>query len=120
MRKELYVVLAALLPMAVAGCSSGQAEAMGGPMAATPSSSFDQTVSPFLTTYCAGCHSGADARDGVDLAFANEADARARNAQFWGRVAGVVERGQMPPRFSNQQPTDDERAAFVEWASGVN
>jgi hypothetical protein len=123
MRKEIRVAVGVGLLGVVASCSSGRMEPAAQPMAATPASSFDQTVSPFLTTYCTGCHSGAEPRAGVELTFADEAAAREKassDGEFWGRVAGMVEEGTMPPGFAPSHPTDDERAAFVAWANTMN
>jgi uncharacterized membrane protein len=123
MTKSFYVAAGAvLLQGMVAGCSSGQMEPAAQPMAAAPASSFDQTVSPFFTTYCTGCHSGADARAGVQLTFANEAETQERasaDADFWGRVAGALEEGRMPPAFAPSHPTDEERATIVEWINAT-
>ena len=113
MKKGWYVMAGAIvLQGTLTSCSSGGAAPAEG-MAA--SATFDQTVSPFFTTYCTRCHSGDDPPAGIVLAFASEEAALAADEAFWDRVSMMIEGGQMPPSFAQPQPSAAERAALVEW-----
>src|SRR3989338_6078091 len=97
---------AVLLQGTVMGCSSlrvqpGTADAIH----------FETDVSPLLTKYCTGCHSGPNAPAAITLAFENEEEAGRKAVtedDFWSRVATNVSSKQMPPPWAPSKPSDKE------------
>jgi len=80
---------------------------------------YKRQVSPFMTTYCARCHSGNRQRGGVTFqsAFKNP-DAPAFRA-LWKRSAAQIKTHSMPPEDADDQPTPQERQAVLDWIDSM-
>ncbi len=81
-------------------------------------SGFTQTVRPFVTEYCAGCHSGSAAPANLDLkSYATLADV-VKDLARWNAVSGRLTAGQMPPKMT-KQPPDELRQQVIAWIRSV-
>ncbi|QDU87624.1 hypothetical protein Pla175_09890 [Pirellulimonas nuda] len=83
-----------------------------------PEPTFSGDVTPFLTRFCADCHTGAESEAGVDLASVETLAQAQSDPSRWRQVKGLIELGAMPPSDHYDLPTDDERKAMVgaiEW-----
>src|SRR6476620_8920447 len=69
---------------------------------------FTQTVKPFLTSYCIGCHSGSTPAAQFDLAPYSTMAAVVRDYGHWNTVLEKISAKQMPPK-GLKQPADDAR-----------
>lgn len=69
---------------------------------------FEKDVKPTLTNFCGQCHTGAGAKDGVDITVLTATD-----KDKFAKLAEEVEARKMPPPKAAKQPTDDERAKLV-------
>jgi hypothetical protein len=79
---------------------------------------FEQTVRPFVTTYCTGCHSGAAAPGGLDLkSYLTRGDV-VRDLARWNTVSGRLSAGEMPPKMMKQPPAE-LREQVIGWIRSV-
>jgi hypothetical protein len=76
---------------------------------------FRGSVAPFLKAYCLDCHGGDDPAAKLDLSHYSSADAIAKAHQTWAIVLDRLQAGEMPPKESESQPTEQERGAVVGW-----
>ena len=65
---------------------------------------FAQTVRPFLTTYCVGCHGGAVPAGQFDLRSYSTVAAVVRDYSHWNALLEKLSGGQMPPKPAKQPP----------------
>lgn len=75
---------------------------------------FQQTVSPFLTKYCADCHSESANESGVVLSSISSDLASGRDMDLWNSVLRELHLEKMPPTESDQ-PEPHERDAVMLW-----
>jgi hypothetical protein len=75
---------------------------------------FTETVQPFLTTYCIGCHSGEKAAAQLDLRQYSTPQAVVQDYGRWNRVLARLTAHEMPPAQA-RQPTELARQHVVEW-----
>ena len=75
--------------------------------------SFKDSVTPFVKTYCIGCHGQDRQKGGINFqpALSNAGDATI--AKRWKQAAANVKAHDMPPTDAKKQPTDTERQAFL-------
>ena len=75
--------------------------------------SFKDGVTPFVKTYCIGCHGQDRQKGGINFqpALSNAGDATI--AKRWKQAAANVKAHDMPPTDAKKQPTDTERQAFL-------
>ena len=75
--------------------------------------SFQDGVTPFVKTYCIGCHGQDRQKGGINFqpALSNAGDATI--AKRWKQAAANVKAHDMPPTDAKKQPTDTERQAFL-------
>ena len=79
---------------------------------------FKQTVQPLLAKFCYDCH-GADAQEGgVRLDQLNPDMVAGHDAEHWNAALDMINQGYMPPDY-NDQPTDAERRALVDWMTST-
>ena len=76
--------------------------------------SFDDTVSPFLSKYCADCHSERSGESGVVLSSISCDLASGRDMELWKTVLRQLHLDEMPPNGS-EQPEQHERDAVMLW-----
>src|SRR5688500_10859802 len=80
---------------------------------------FENQVSPFVTTYCGRCHTGCDQEGGVTFQSAlNDPDGPAFRL-LWKRAAAQIATHQMPPEDARKQPDEQERKAVLDWIGGM-
>ncbi|MDP9170125.1 MAG: DUF1592 domain-containing protein [Acidobacteriota bacterium] len=79
---------------------------------------FTQTVRPFLTQYCIGCHSGQTPAGSLDLKSYDSTDAIVRDYSRWATVHDKLTARQMPPK-PVPPPPDDVRKKVVDWIDAV-
>ncbi len=79
---------------------------------------FTRTVRPFLTRYCAGCHSGSAAAAGFDLRPYPTTAAVIQDFSRWTAVSGRLAAREMPPKAA-PQPTAEARQSVVDWIQSV-
>lgn len=78
---------------------------------------FNKQILPFLKKYCVSCHSGPNAKYGVDFGkFKTQADA-ATGGRIWKRANREVSGNKMPPAVAKAQPTEAERKMFSAWCA---
>ena len=75
---------------------------------------FSQTVRPFVTAYCMGCHSGASPAAGFDLQHYTTTESVIDDLDHWALVLRKLTAMEMPPR-SMKQPPEDLRRQVTEW-----
>ena len=79
---------------------------------------FKSKITPFLNTYCNGCHNSNRAAGGLMLdAYQGSTHAR-RDRRVWENVQASILAGEMPPK-KKPQPTDAEKALFLNWVDGL-
>jgi hypothetical protein len=79
---------------------------------------FTETVRPFVTRYCIGCHSGATPSGQLDLrSYATYADV-VRDYQRWDIVRQKLAAGAMPPKPVPAPPAAAKQAV-VEWIGAM-
>ena len=76
--------------------------------------SFDDTVSPFLSKYCADCHSESSGESGAVLSSISFDLASGRDMELWKTVLRQLHLDEMPPNGS-EQPEQHERDAVMLW-----
>ncbi len=75
---------------------------------------FNDTVHPFLSTYCTDCHSGAKPKGDLDLSAYAAGDAATKDSRRWETVLEQLETGTMPPAKAKQPPAE-MRQKVVAW-----
>jgi hypothetical protein len=79
---------------------------------------FAQTVRPFLTTYCTGCHSGATSAASFDLQQFSTMASVVRDHLHWALVLEKLSAKEMPPK-PMKQPPEDARQQVIDWIEAV-
>src|ERR1700693_3810159 len=79
---------------------------------------FNQTVRPFLTSYCIGCHGGATPAAQLDLHSYTTTAAVVQDFARWNLVLEKLTAGQMPPK-PMKQPPPETRQAVIDWIQAV-
>ncbi len=79
---------------------------------------FTQTVRPFMTRYCVGCHSGNTPAAQLDLGTYTSMETVARDHPRWNVVLQKLTAKEMPPK-QVPQPTAEERRQTIEWIQAV-
>jgi len=80
---------------------------------------FRERVTPFINTYCIGCHSNKRPTEaGVNFSPALKNPGHAAFSQQWKKAAARVEAHDMPPE-GEEQPSPDERQMFINWLAKV-
>ncbi|MFO0811135.1 MAG: DUF1592 domain-containing protein [Gemmataceae bacterium] len=80
---------------------------------------FDETVRPFLRTYCLECHDHEKAKGDLDLSAYMSAATVAKDWRRWETVVEQLREGRMPPAKAAKQPTADARRAVVECVTAI-
>src|SRR5689334_16739626 len=79
---------------------------------------FNQTVKPFLATYCMACHGSATPAAGFDLKPYTTMQAVVGDFGHWTILMDKVASNSMPPK-GLKQPAAGERKTIVEWIQSV-
>jgi hypothetical protein len=80
--------------------------------------SFAQTVRPFLTQYCVGCHGGATPAAQFDLRTYTTVAAVVHDYPRWAQVLERLTAKEMPPK-GIPQPPDATRQQVIDWVQAV-
>jgi hypothetical protein len=88
--------------------------------AATPvlDRQFEQTVRPFVTKYCIGCHSGQTPAAGFDLKAYSSMEMVTRDYLHWARVLERLTAKEMPPKPMAPLP-EGARQQVIDWIRSV-
>ena len=88
--------------------------------AATPvlERQFEQTVRPFINTYCAACHSGKSPAAQFDLASYTNVDLVSRDYPRWALALQRLSAREMPPQVVEQPPVE-ARQRVMDWIRAV-
>ncbi len=108
------VALVAIAVVVLIGLSTRQGSSVETKSAVTTSDDFAAKIVPFVTTYCSDCHAGKKPEGDLDLSKFKDASAVASNRKTWRKVLGKLAAHEMPPA-DEDQPTDEERKAVVQW-----
>lgn len=106
--------LAVLAALGLAAPADALAQAKPAQTEAQADAYFNGTVAPFLTKYCADCHTGNDATAGVQLDLFKKAKHVQDYRKTWERILVMLQTGLMPPPDS-EKPKQDEVAPIVAW-----
>jgi mono/diheme cytochrome c family protein len=79
---------------------------------------FSQTVRPFITQYCVGCHSGDTPAAQFDLRAYSTVEAVIRDHPRWALVVEKLAAKEMPPK-QLPQPTSEARQQVIAWIQAV-
>jgi Protein of unknown function (DUF1592)/Protein of unknown function (DUF1588)/Protein of unknown function (DUF1587)/Protein of unknown function (DUF1595)/Protein of unknown function (DUF1585) len=79
---------------------------------------FEQTVRPFVTKYCIGCHSGQAPAAGFDLKAYPTAETVTRDYPHWARVLERLTAKEMPPK-PMAPPPEAARQQVIDWIRSV-
>src|SRR5580693_6378465 len=88
--------------------------------AATPAldRQFEQTVKPFVTQYCIGCHSGRTPAAQLDLKAYTTMEMVTRDYPRWGQVLEKLAANEMPPKPAPPPPAD-ARQHVIDWIQAI-
>jgi len=75
---------------------------------------FKEDVGPFVEGFCIRCH-GPRPKAGVNLKSALQSPGSASSFLHWKKAVANVKVHDMPPEDSRRQPSDEQRAQFIEW-----
>ena len=79
---------------------------------------FTQTVRPFVTRYCIGCHSGQTPAAQFDLKAYSTAESVVRDLPRWALVIDKLAARQMPPQ-PVPPPPDAARQQVIDWVKAL-
>jgi hypothetical protein len=80
---------------------------------------YKSQVAPFLTTYCAKCHSGNRQKGGVTFQSAMKTPDSPSFRLLWKRASAQIRTHDMPPEKEAKQPSEQERKAVNDWIAGI-
>ena len=80
---------------------------------------YKSQVAPFVMTYCAGCHGGNKRKGGVSFQSALKNPGQSSFRALWRRASAQIKKHDMPPEDEDNQPSDQERGAIVDWIAGI-
>lgn len=112
------IVRAALIAVAGTGCISMVPAAMAASSDAALQEQFTQTVRPFVTQYCVGCHSGKAAAAGFNLKEYSSMQLVIADFPRWNIVSKKLTAKEMPPKVA-PQPAMDRRQRVIDWIQAV-
>jgi hypothetical protein len=79
---------------------------------------FNQTIRPFLTAHCMGCHSGPTPEASFDLQRYTSMQSVVDDFPHWALVLRKLEAREMPPQ-EMKQPPEELRREVIEWINAV-
>src|SRR4051794_25877291 len=104
---KLIGLILALVPVRLIGDDRASSPE---PAAAALEARFNDTVRPFLTTYCVECHGREKPKGDLNLA-----DHSALDSDRWEAVQEQLETGTMPPSKAKRHPEDGPRREVIAW-----
>jgi mono/diheme cytochrome c family protein len=116
-RGVIALILSGFALPLIAPCQAGPAN--DADLAALQSEikkSFRDRVTPFVNTYCVGCHGNRKpTKAGVNFQAALKDPGSPAFSKHWKQALANVKAHDMPPDDADEQPTDEERQIFVDW-----
>src|SRR5439155_7147320 len=79
---------------------------------------FAQTVRPFLTSYCVGCHGGGSSAAQLDLRSYSTMAAVIQDIPHWNLVHAKLTAMEMPPKQA-KQPSPAARQHVIGWVQAM-
>jgi uncharacterized protein DUF1592/uncharacterized protein DUF1588/uncharacterized protein DUF1587/uncharacterized protein DUF1595/uncharacterized protein DUF1585 len=79
---------------------------------------FNQTIRPFVTSYCTGCHSGPEPAASLDLQRYATMESVVDDFAHWALVQRKLTAKEMPPP-SMKQPPEELRRQVIEWITAL-
>ncbi|MDP9171340.1 MAG: DUF1592 domain-containing protein [Acidobacteriota bacterium] len=79
---------------------------------------FTQTVRPFISEYCVGCHSGATPAAQLDLKSFTTLSSVVRDLPHWTLLMERLDRQEMPPK-PIPQPPSERRQRVIDWIKAI-
>src|SRR5262245_28106985 len=79
---------------------------------------FDQSIKPFLSTYCASCHASSAPAAQFDIRPYTSLPSVVSDFGHWNLILDKLTSGQMPPK-PMKQPSAETRAAVIQWIQAV-
>jgi hypothetical protein len=76
--------------------------------------SFTNVVTSFVDNYCTRCHGQDRQKGGINFGPALKNPGETASSKRWKQALAVVRSHDMPPEDAKKQPTDEERAKFLE------
>ncbi|HLY11990.1 MAG TPA: DUF1592 domain-containing protein [Planctomycetota bacterium] len=80
---------------------------------------YQDKISPFITTYCLRCHGEKKKKGGVTFEYAVKNPANVSFRPLWKKASANIKAHDMPPDKEDKQPTDEERQVLVDWVGGM-
>jgi len=80
---------------------------------------FTRDVQPFLQKYCLDCHDSDVKKAELDLSPYQSLESVVNDPGHWELVLERVQNGDMPPKKSKTQPSEDERRSVISWIENV-
>ncbi len=81
---------------------------------------FRDRVTPFIKTYCIGCHSNKRPTEaGVNFSPALKSPGHAAFSEQWKKAVARVSAHDMPPDYMDKQPTAEDRQMFNDWLAKI-
>ena len=81
---------------------------------------FRDRVTPFIKTYCIGCHSNKRPTEaGVNFSPALKSPGHAAFSEQWKKAVARVKAHDMPPDYMDKQPTAEDREMFSVWLAKI-
>ena len=114
MRALHPLILAAIFPF-----GSASAFAADNPTDADLARGFQQTVRPFVESYCVSCHGGKEPEAEFDLTRFNTLPSVVAGFEHWQLVLERLSAEEMPTEKAKKFPTAKEREAVVGWIQSM-
>ncbi len=105
-------------PFLLAFSFLGPSIAAGGTPPHKVDQQFDQTVKPFVTKYCVGCHSGKNAPAQFDLKSYSNVDMVREDFARWALLSERLQNQEMPPKPMPAPPAAEVQQ-IVDWVKAV-
>src|SRR4026208_1881882 len=80
---------------------------------------FEDTVRPFLETYCFACHGEEKQKGKLDLRPYSTREAVAKDYRRWEVVLEKLKAEEMPPEEARQHPTMELRRDVIGWIQAM-
>jgi mono/diheme cytochrome c family protein len=79
---------------------------------------FEQSVRPFLTEHCYGCHNADMKTGGLNLEAYSTVASIVQDRQRWEEVLKKIRTGEMPPK-GMPRPKDAEKRTVIQWIENL-
>ena len=110
-----------LLPMALTAAiwAAGSAPTAQDRARAELGRQFEETVRPFVRTYCTDCHGRNKPKGQLDLSALSDLQAVVRQLRALESVADMLQSREMPPDKAKRHPTEEARGQVLAWIQAL-